>query len=102
VVVLENGWPQIRADEFGEVIEVPDSDLINAIARHAYAHGEKMYRALVDGVQRNTLFPISSFSNLGNVTLSGLQPIQPSAFSVGWGMSVQVQMTLPPIFEPGS
>lgn len=102
VVVLENGWPQIRANEFGEVIEVPDSDLINAIARHAYAHGEKMYRALVDGVQRNTLFPVSTFPNLGNVTLSGLQPIQPSAFSVGWGMSIQVQITLPPGFEAGS
>jgi hypothetical protein len=102
VMVVENGWPQIRANEFGEVIEVPDSNLINAIARHAYAHGEKMYRSLVDGVQRNTLFPVSTFGNLGNVQLSGLQPIQPAAFSVGWGMSVQVQITLPLIFEPGS
>lgn len=100
IVVYENGWPQITANELGEVIYVPDSALINAIARHAYAHGEKMYRALVDGVQRRTLFPVSGFSNLGEVTLSGLQPIQPSAFSVGWGMSLQVQVTFPPIFSP--
>lgn len=102
IVLTENGWPMIRANEFGEVIEVPDSNTINAIARHAYAHGEKMYRAVVDGVQRRTLFPVSTFPYLGEVDVSGLQPIQPAAFTVGWGMSLSIQMTLPPIFEPGS
>lgn len=102
IVLTENGWPLIRANEFGEVIEVPDSNLINAIARHAYAHGEKMYRAIVDGVARQTLFPISTFPYLGDVVHSGLVPIQPAAFTVGWGMSLNVQMTFPPVFEPGS
>jgi hypothetical protein len=95
IMLTENGWPQIIANEFGEVIEIPDSAVINKIAMHAYSHGEKMYRAIVNGVQKNTLFPVSEFSNIGRVEVGGMRPRQPAAFTVGWTIPMSVQLTLP-------
>jgi hypothetical protein len=102
-MLTENGWPMIEANEFGEVINVPDSDLVNAIAMHAYSHGERMYRALVDSIQHNTLFPRSGYSNVAKVEIAGMRPIPPAAFTVGWQIPLAVQVTFPPFeFEQGS
>jgi hypothetical protein len=95
--LTENGWPMPIADEVGEVIEVPDSWLINAVARHAYSHGERMYRAILDSVQRKEMFPVSTFPHIAKVDVAGLEPVPPRAFAVGWVVPVTVQMTFPPL-----
>ena len=102
VFLTENGWPMITANEYGEVIQVPDSALINKIALHAYSHGERMYRALCDAVQRRTAFPPSTNPHIGTVLIGGMNPVQPAAFTVGWTVPIQIQMTFPPLFEEGS
>lgn len=94
IELRENGWPMPLTNEFSEVIQIPDSTMINAIARHAYSHGEKMYRAVVNALQMKTMFPILDFPNVGKVDIAGLRPIQPAAFAVGWTIPIQVQLVL--------
>lgn len=102
IFLTENGWPTAETDELGNVIEVPDRGLINAIARHAYSHGERMYRAVLDSYQKHVLFPPTFFPYIHKADISGLRPVQPAAFTVGWTISVTVQMTFPPLFLPST
>lgn len=100
IFLTENGWPVARTDELGNVIEVPDRGLINAIARHAYSHGERMYRAILDAYQRHTLFHPLLYPHIHKVEIGGLRPRQPAAFTVGWTVPMMVQLTFPPLIEP--
>jgi hypothetical protein len=94
VRLLENGWPVIEADELGQVITVPDSDMINAIALHSMGHGERMYRALANAVQKQEMFLAGQNPHIGKIQLSNLAPIQPSAYMVGWACTVRVETVL--------
>jgi len=79
VKLLETGWPMPQGDD--EEIIVPDPTLVTNVARHAYAHGEAMYRALANALARKTL-------NLGCADcyqrIEPLQPIEPSGGTTGW------------------
>lgn len=97
IYLTENGWPTPREDELGEVIEVPEGALLNRLSRHSYGHAEKMYRAVLNGVQTGTMFPVPANAHIGRVDVAGLQPVQPAAFAVGWTIPVTVQMTFPPL-----
>lgn len=92
--LLENGWPQIRVDEMTGQIVAPDADYIHAVAMHSTAHGERMYRALADAIQRKEMFVGSANDHIGNIQLSGLTPIQPSAFMAGWKCTIRVEAIL--------
>ena len=94
VQLRDNGWPQISTDDMSKSIVAPDSDMVNGMALHSMGHGEKMYRALVDAIQRNELFAGASNGHIGLVQVSGLRPIQPTAFMVGWSCTVRVEATL--------
>jgi hypothetical protein len=94
VRLLENGWPVIEVDELGQVIQVPDSDMVNAISLHAMAHGERMYRALADAIQKDTMFLAAQNPHISKLQLTNLNPIQPSAFMVGWSTTVRVETVL--------
>lgn len=96
IYLTENGWPTPETNEIGEVIYVPPSDLIHAISRHAYSHGEAMYRAVLNAVQRRTLFPVEAFPHIAEIEITGLRAVAPSSHTVGWIIPITVQLTFPP------
>ena len=93
--LLETGWPMIEINDAEEMIYIPDSEFVNAMARHVYSHGERMYRAIVDGIQHNTLFTMAT-SDVAKIRLADFTPIQPSGELAGWTVTVQVELTFPP------
>lgn len=94
VRLLETGWPTIEADGVTDQIYVPDRSLVNGLARHSVGHGEKVYRALTDGIQRRTLFAASTNPHIGQVSIDAMRPVQPSTHIAGWTMRVGVEVTL--------
>lgn len=97
IFLTENGWPTPETDELGEVVMVPSSELINGVARHSYAHGERMYRAVLNSAQKGELFPLPANAHIARVDIGNLEPVQPAAFTAGWTIPVTVQMTFPPL-----
>lgn len=84
VRLLETGWP--TAESSGEEIWVPSPEQVHDISRHAYAHGERMFRALADALVRKTLGPgACTFTAIGQ-----LFPIEPSGGTVGWQTTVEI------------
>lgn len=100
VHLFENGWPQGETYDAARMITAPDSDMVHAIARHSYGHGEKMYRALIDGIQRRTLFTLPANAHIGKIDISDLIPKEPTGPVVGWQCSLAVQMTFPQLMDP--
>lgn len=93
--LLETGWPTIELNDLEQIISVPDHEYVNTMARHVYSHGERMYRAVVDGIQHNTLFTLAT-SDVAKIRLSDFTPIQPSGELAGWTMTLQIEVTFPP------
>ena len=79
VKLLETGWPMPQGD--GDEILVPPPALVMDVARHSYAHGEAMYRALGGALTAGTL---NSSCNSCFQRIEALTPIEPSGGSVGW------------------
>lgn len=99
VQLWETGWPTMETiyNGEGDVINIilPDSEIVNAVARHAYAHGESMYRALADAVAKRTLLtPVAG--NFGHAQISALEPTNPSGGLAGWSTTIRVQIQFPP------
>lgn len=97
IFLTENGWPTPETDELGETVYVPDSDLINRVARHTYGHAEKMYRAVLNSAQTGEMFPLPANPHIARVDVGSLQPVQPAVYTAGWTIPVTVQMTFPPL-----
>ena len=89
VRLLEAGWPTAY-EEDGEIY-VPDPVIQNAIARHSYAHGERMYRKLSYMASHGECVPPGTACV--SAVVNSLQPMNPSGGSVGWFTSVT--LTLP-------
>lgn len=100
--LTENGWPTPVVDELGNVISVPDAELIEALARHAYSHAEVMYRGILNAYSTGTLFPPQTFANVHKTEISGLYPVNPAAFTIGWRIPVIVQYFFNPMISVGS
>lgn len=83
VKLLETGWPMPHGDD--EMIVIPTPELVTNVARHAYAHGEAMYRALANALARKELNPTC---NDCYQSISPLTPIEPSGGTTGWVMTV--------------
>ena len=96
VRLYENGWPTIRANEAGEIVEVPDTDLIHRLSRHSYGHGEKLYRTVRNGVQTGSLFPPATFAHVGKGSNLAMRPLRPEGYMVGWAVRLDIQVTFPP------
>lgn len=94
VVLFENGWPMLEVHDETQEIVVPDSDLVDAVAQHSMAHSERVYRDLIDGIQRKTLFPESTNPHIGEIVASGMSEMQPTSFIAPWEMTVTVEVTL--------
>lgn len=89
VRLIESGWPMVY-EEGGEIF-IPDPVEQNAIARHSYAHGERMYRKLLHMATSNGLVPQGSACT--SAVVNPLIPMKPAGGTVGWQTSVT--MTLP-------
>lgn len=90
VRLLESGWPMAYEDN-GEIF-VPDPVDQNALARHAYGHGERMYRKLAYMASHGDLAPAGT--PCSKAILMPLTPLNPSGGSIGWTTSVLMQLTL--------
>lgn len=90
VRLIESGWP-MAYEENGEIF-VPDPVEQNALARHAYGHGERMYRKLAYMAAHGDLTPAGVACT--KAVLYALQPLAPSGGSIGWTASVVMQLPL--------
>jgi len=78
--LLESGWP-MAYEENGELF-VPDPVLQNSLARHAYGHGERLYRKLTYMASHGECVPAGMACS--KATVSPLLPLNPSGGTVGW------------------
>lgn len=92
----DTGWPTIEVNEEGDYIQIPSAAEINVSSQHAMDHGEKMYRSLVDAIQRRTLFASALHPHIvqESISISELTPISPQAIQVGWSVTLAVPMRL--------
>jgi hypothetical protein len=88
VRLLESGWAM--AEEINEEIYVPDPVVTHALARHSYAHGEAMFRAVANLVTSRSAS--ISGSNCQFHTVSALIPLEPSGGATGWQMTVTMNL----------
>lgn len=77
VRLLETGWPQPQGDF--EDIFYPTPEQYMIAARHSYAHGEVMYRALLVADRLNPYCKRDCYTQIGPLT-----PVEPRGGSVGW------------------
>lgn len=89
VRLREGGWPIVSTN--GGVIQAPDPAMQHAISRHAYAHGEKMYRVLRSMVSSHTVLP-SAMPRPGFANLAPLRALQPLGGAVGFATTLQVDL----------
>lgn len=89
VRLRESGWPMVKREN--DVITPPDPALQNELAKHSYAHGEKLYRKMRGLIFSRMTTPASepqfSFSQLGP-----LIPLTPLGGVVGWTFRIQVDL----------
>lgn len=101
VELRENGWPMIREHSATESIKLPDYQVVNAVAKHARGHAEKMWRALLSGAthtaQARQLFPSLTNPHIlhRGVSVGDIVPIGPSGPQIAYGVTVTVDHTLP-------
>jgi hypothetical protein len=106
VELLENGWPQAKANE-RDRIEIPNWAAIHAAAAHVYSHGSMMWHALVDAASRRSeltamMFRPSTNPHIiqGNISVSSLRPLGPDAYQAGFWCQVTVDASFaapPPV-----
>lgn len=92
VRLRESGWPLIRTD--GGQLNAPDPALQQAIARHAYAHGEQMFRVLRSLAAR-VATPggwLANYPNPAFATASQLRTINPQGGIVGFSSVLTVDL----------
>lgn len=94
VELRENGWPAAHRNRTN-MIEVPDSAIIDAKARHALGHGESMWSALVRGAAQQNyptggLFPGPKNRHILGVAVSAYRPLPPQTTQVVSQVAVTV------------
>lgn len=89
VRLRESGWPTARIDG-GKVVAPPPADQ-NEAARQFVAHGEKLYRNLLNMHSRRQLIP-ESVPGCGAPLIGALTPMPPRGGVVGWFVSIVVDV----------
>ena len=100
VELRETGWPFITERASVQSIKLPDPQIVHAVAKHARAHGERMWRALLNA--GSTTVPAQRmFDPLYNphimdkgVGIGTLRP-RPSANMVTYEVDITVDHVLP-------
>lgn len=99
VELRENGWPTISADPT-QTIHTPEWERYNALAKHASAHGEKMWRALVNAASTTTptkrMFHPSTNQHVleKGVLVGDITPLDRPGPQAGYRVTVTVDMRL--------
>lgn len=88
VLLRESGWPTVNRE--GGVMHAPDPDRQHALARHAFAHGERMYRTLLSMHASRTLTPASIKGC--DASLGALIPLPPLGGTIGWRATVTAKL----------
>lgn len=88
ITLRESGWPM--AYEEGGQIVLPDPAVQNSLARHAFAHGERMWRRLAYLAGNRQAVP-EGVSCSGAV-LGRLTPLPPLGGMVGWKVDLTVKL----------
>jgi len=81
VRLIETGWPM--AEVVNGVVYVPDPVRQNALARHAFSHGEVMYRKLIYMVGSRNITP-TSVPGCSNASIGSLTPVTPLGGTIGF------------------
>lgn len=89
VRLKESGWPMVHTHQ--NTISSPTPVEQHAAARHAFAHGELMYRTLLQMRATNTIVP-SSVRGCLNVTVGSLLPLRPLGGIIGFTAQVMVDL----------
>lgn len=98
VELNENGWPIVTAPS-GEIVPA-DRDALHALAQHARAHAEKLWRALAGAAattdQTQALFPAATNPHVlaRGVTVGDLQPQPRPGPQIRYAMNISVDTTL--------
>ncbi len=84
----ESGWPMVQIVN-AEIVP-PQPDRQNALARHAFAHAEKMYRTLLWLKATRTLVP----SGVGctQTSIGPLTPLRPTSGVVGFTSTITLDL----------
>jgi hypothetical protein len=83
VKLIESGYPTLATN--ATEIHEPTTEAINFAARHSLAHGEAIYRAVLDHVHASdTCGTVKGYEDL--------TPVPPSAGLVGWTFSVVLEL----------
>jgi len=89
VRLVESGWPTVEVVN-GEVF-APNPVKQNALARHAFAHGEAMYRKLIQMVNQRNITP-ATVLGCSNATIGPLTPLTPLGGSVGFTTQIMIDV----------
>ena len=89
VRLKESGWPTVQTHQ--NTISAPSPADQHAAARHAFAHGELMYRTLLQMRATNTIVP-SSVHGCLNTMVGPLLPLRPLGGIIGFTAQVMVDL----------
>lgn len=88
VRLRESGWPTVQV---GSKISAPEPVDQHAAARHAFSHGELMYRTLLQMRATNTIVP-STIHGCLNTVVGPLTPLRPLGGIIGFTAQVMVDL----------
>lgn len=88
VRLRESGWPTVHRE--GGVMHAPDPARQHALARHAFAHGERMYLKLLSMHANRTL--VAPSIKRCSASLSNLLPLPPLGGTIGFYVVVTADM----------
>lgn len=89
VRLRESGWPMAFID--GNQIVPPDPERQHVATRHAFAHGEMMYRKINSMNYNRTLTP-TTVAPFSKATIGQLLPLQPLGGVVGFAFQVAIDL----------
>ena len=101
VELRENGWPIIREHAATQTVQLPDHQVVNAVAKHARGHASKMRRALKNAalhtIQAQRMFPTTSFPHVlhRGVSIGDLTTTGPSGPQIAYSLIVTVDYIEP-------
>lgn len=84
VLLWESNYPGLVPISDDE-LAVPSDDTFHAANHHAYAHGEAMFRGIMEYVTTSTC---------SNYALRGFGPATPENYSAGWIAGIALDITL--------
>lgn len=85
----ESGWPLVHIE--GDAIVPPDPVRQRALARHAFSHGEMMYRKIRSLYANGEITP-STLPQRSNAIIGPLLPLNPLGGVVGFTCTVQIDI----------